>query len=82
MREIILAHKVADSLLESKVNTLIKKNADIQGAFHLVKVKTVIILLFRESVNHNSSPANSSPTNSNPKVFWLQSAKTKLTLRS
>jgi hypothetical protein len=47
MREITLAHKVADSLLESKVNTLIKKNADIQGAFHLVKVKTVSLLLFR-----------------------------------
>ena len=48
MREIILAHKVADSLLESKVNTLIKKYSDIQGAFHIVKIKTVIIYLFRE----------------------------------
>ena len=44
MREIILAHKVADSMLESKVNTLIKKNSDIQGAFHIVKIKTVQLL--------------------------------------
>jgi hypothetical protein len=47
MREIILAHKVADSLLESKVNSLIKKYSFTQGAFHIVKVKTVILILFR-----------------------------------
>lgn len=54
MREIILAHKVADSLLESKVNSLIKKYSDIQGAFHLVKIKTVISVLFRASANLSS----------------------------
>lgn len=46
MRDIILAHKVADSLLELKVNNLIKKYSDIQSAFHLVKLKTVPLLLF------------------------------------
>ena len=69
MKEITLAHKVADNLLESKVNTLIKKNADIQGAFHLVKVKTVIILLFRVLVSLNISQPNFFPTNSNPKAY-------------
>lgn len=44
MREIMLAHKVADSMLEGKVNTLIKKYSDIQGAFHLVKIKTVTFI--------------------------------------
>jgi hypothetical protein len=51
MREIALANRVADSLLESKVNSLIKKYADVQSAFHLVKVKTVRSNLFRELVN-------------------------------
>jgi len=51
MREIILAHRVADSMLESKVSTLIKKYSDIQGAFHLVKIKTVRFMLFRVSAS-------------------------------
>jgi hypothetical protein len=76
MREIILAHKVADSLLESKVTTLIKRYAETQGAFHLVKVKTVTIPLSRASVNLSSSPASSSPTNKPPKASFLQSTKT------
>lgn len=44
MREIILVHKVADSLLEGKVNSLIQKYSDIQEAFHLVKIKTVNLI--------------------------------------
>lgn len=42
MRQIILAHKVADCLLEDKVAKLIQSYAHIQGAFHLVKAKTAI----------------------------------------
>ena len=43
MREILLAHRVADSLLEAKVTTLLKQNQDLQAAFHAIKLKTVYI---------------------------------------
>lgn len=69
MREIILAHKVADSLLECKVNHLIKEYAEVQGAFHLVKIKTVSILLFSVLVNHNFLQASFSLMSKLPKHF-------------
>jgi hypothetical protein len=43
MREIILAHRVADSLLEGKVAALLQQYAHVQAAFHLVKLRTVPI---------------------------------------
>jgi hypothetical protein len=42
MRKITLAHKLADSLLEGKVNALIRNYAQVQAAFRLVRAKTAI----------------------------------------
>lgn len=42
MRQITLASKVADCLLEDKVARLIESYSTIQGAFHLVRAKTGI----------------------------------------
>lgn len=42
MRQITLASKVADCLLEDKVARLIESYSTVQGAFHLVRAKTGI----------------------------------------
>jgi len=77
MREIILAHKVADSLLESKVSTLIKKYANIQSSFHLVKLKTVSFILFSVLANLSYWPANSSRMSKQLKAYLGLSTNTK-----
>jgi hypothetical protein len=42
MRQITLASKVADCLLEGKVARMIESNSIVQEAFHLVRAKTGI----------------------------------------
>lgn len=61
MREIILAHRVADNLLEGKVSALLQQYAHVQSAFRLVKLRTVVIYLFRRLLNRNYSLLSSFP---------------------